>query len=692
MFFDVPANELTYKSRLDALRTTKHQQIQEKQRLLGVVARNDSALVLPPTTTRKIVQVTGDSGVLINECLIDGINLVTNHPNGSFYGPEACGENFRRLLAAHPPYVDPNSSLAGAAMASFTSYRRQAWNPDFENSFLDVEQEGHQLAHGIGGTRHICPNLNIGLRLGWGGILEQIRRYRPLHGADAEAFYNGLEAVVNGIQSWIRRHAQEARRLAAQERQPQLRANLEEMAEINTWLITQPPQTFREACQWMAWYLMAARMYSGSSAIGRLDLLLTPFYARDVAAGKLTDEEATFHIACLLLKDSGYAQLGGPDEAGHDVTNRVSYLVLDAVDALQMPVNVSVCVGATVDPGLLRRGVEIHLKYNMGFPKFLGIDHTVVGTENHGVGVETAYRHPNTGCYWSAIPGLEQTVNDIVKINFLAVFDVALREMMAERPVAPTVANLWQRFQQHLGRAVKVTVEGVALRLTHMHNVFPELLLDLLCYGPIEKGRDATNGGVEFYNLGIDGAGLANAADAFAAIEQRVERERMLTWEKLMHYIDTDWAGPDGKHARLMMRAVPHYGAGNTAADGWAKRIVRSFSELVEIQPTPGFTLTPGLFALASPVSPRRNLGATPDGRSAGDPIAQGANPSPGYSQNSTTPTLRITISLVQPGLGDTTPVQIELDPSVTHEEASIDKVAGLIRNHFEISRTQIQL
>jgi pyruvate-formate lyase len=41
------------------------------------------------------------------------------------------------------------------------------------------------------------------------------------------------------------------------------------MAEINTWLITQPPQSFREACQWMAWYLMAARMYNGSGALGR---------------------------------------------------------------------------------------------------------------------------------------------------------------------------------------------------------------------------------------------------------------------------------------------------------------------------------------------------------------------------------------------------------------------------------------
>ncbi len=61
--------------------------------------------------------------------------------------------------------------------------------------------------------------------------------------------------------------------------------------------------------------------------------------------------------------------------------------------------------------------------------------------------------------------------------------------------------------------------------MAHMHEVFPELVLDLLCYGPIEKGLDASHGGVEYYNLCVDGAALATVADSFAALEQRVEQE-----------------------------------------------------------------------------------------------------------------------------------------------------------------------
>ncbi|MCB0114708.1 MAG: hypothetical protein KDD84_11480 [Caldilineaceae bacterium] len=692
MYYDVPVNELTYQDRLDALRATKLQQTQEKQRVIGSMDHDDWALILPPPSKRKIVQAISGSGVLINDCLIEGINMITNHPNGGFYGPKACGENFRRLLDAHPPYVDPNCSLAGAVMANFTSYRGPGWNPDFDYAFLHADQEKYQLSHGIGGAQHFCPDLSIGLSLGWGGILEQIRRYRPLHGVEAEAFYDGLESVVTGIQTWIRRHAKEARCMAAHEKNPQLRTNLEEIAEINTWLITQPPQTFREACQWMAWYLMAARMYNGSGALGRLDVLLTPFYARDVAAGKLTDEEAIFHVACLLLKDTGYAQLGGPDEAGHDVTNRVSYLVLDAIDALKIPANIGVCVGETVDPGLLRRSVEIQFAHKMGFPKFLGIDRTIDGLVANGFEIETARTRAYAGCHWSAIPGREYTMNDIVKINFLTVFDVALREMMADRNITPSVDELWRRFRGHLTRAIEVTAEGMAFHLEHMHEVFPELVLDLLCYGPIEKGLDATHGGVEFYNLGIDGAGLANVADAFAAIEQRVERERLLTWEKLMHYLDTDWAGPDGKHARLMMRAVPRYGAGNTAADGWAQRVAKAFADLVQNQPTPGFKLTPGLFSWASTIALGRKLGATPDGRQSGEAIAHGANPSPGFRQDGATTALAVAIASVQPALGNAAPMQLELDPGMAREDEGVEMVSSLIRTHFDLGGTQINL
>jgi len=100
------------------------------------------------------------------------------------------------------------------------------------------------------------------------------------------------------MQNWISRHAEAAREMA--ETRPDLRKNLLEMSSINKRLVCEPPQTFREACQWILWYQMAARMYNGSGSLGKLDVLLQPFYDTDTKSETLTDEEATFilHAFC----------------------------------------------------------------------------------------------------------------------------------------------------------------------------------------------------------------------------------------------------------------------------------------------------------------------------------------------------------------------------------------------------------
>ena len=139
----------------------------------------------------------------------------------------------------------------------------------------------------------------------------------------------------------------------AGEHEGPVRENLLRMARINRTLVEEPPETFHEAVQWTLWFQMAARMYNSSGSLGRIDLLPEPFYSRDVAAGTLTDEEAVFHLAC--------------------------YLVLEAAHRLRIPVNLGVSVGERVDPGLLRRGIEIMVEDRCGTPKFLGVENTAGG-------------------------------------------------------------------------------------------------------------------------------------------------------------------------------------------------------------------------------------------------------------------------------------------------------------------------
>jgi len=686
--------ELGYQQRIEALRATKLEQTREKQQLVGPMDFDDHGLVLPPAEFREVVQAISGSGMPITDVRIKGLEVKSNHPNGGFYGPKACGANYRRCLESQPPYIDPMSSLAGAYFVNFGSYRRGGWKPEIAvPESLREEQRKYKLVTGIGAGQHFCQDLKIGLDLGWGGILASIRHYRELNAPRADDFYYGLEDITLGMQHWIQRNELAAREAAEKEQDPQLRQNLLEIAEINARLVTEPPRTFREACQWILWYDMAARMYNGSGSLGKLDLLLQPYYERDKAAGILTNEDAVFHLACLLIRDTAYLQLGGPDESGEDATSEVSYLILEAAHRLRVPANVGVCVGEGVDPRLLRRGVEIMFEDKMGVPKFLGIDNTIAGFVKNGYPVELARQRAYSGCHWSAIPGREYTLNDCVKINFGAVFEVAWNEMFEDASVSPSMAELWARFERHLRRAVQIIGEGIDFHLEHMHEVFPELVLDLLCYGPIEKGLDATHGGVEYYNLCVDGAALATVADSFAALEQRVEKEHKLTWQEVKERIDADWAGLDGERARLMMKSIARYGSGGSRADEYAVRVTQAFTRLVKDNPTPmGRNLIPGLFSWANTVPMGKELKATPNGRHAGDPISHGANPDPGFRKDGAPSAMAVAIASVQPGYGNTAPMQMELDPGISKDEGGVDKVADLIKAHFDLGGTQVNL
>ncbi|MBM3189864.1 MAG: formate acetyltransferase, partial [Chloroflexi bacterium] len=548
MAVSLQVGELTVQERLDSIRETKLRHTREKQQVIGAMNYDDWGLILPPEEYRETTRSVSGSGVEVTEVRLKGVNIESNHPSGGFFGPRSVGKNFRSLLEAHPPYVDPMSSLAGGYMVNYYAYSKVGWNPDLDPGELRDKLRKYHLGGGIGARQHFCQDLAIGLELGWGGLLDKIRHHREIN-AQAADFYDGLEHTVLGMQDWIQRTADEARRMAEDEENPQLRQNLLEMAEMNDKLVSEPPDTFREACQWISWYQMMARMFNGSGSLGRLDVLLTPYYERDTAAGILTDEEAILHIASYLVKETGYIQLGGPDETGKDVTNRVSYLVLEAAHRLRIPSNIGVCVGPSVDPGLLRKGVEIQFEDKGGSPKFLAIDNLVEDFAKNGYPVELSRQRAYSGCHWFAIPGREYTLNDCVKINLGVVFEVAWKEMFADPSIEPSVATLWQLFEKHLRLAVAYNAEGLDFQVEHMHKVFPELALDLCCYGPIEKGLDASHYGVEYINLCVDGSALATVADSFAALEQRIEREGRLTWDEIRRHIESDWAGVEGERA-----------------------------------------------------------------------------------------------------------------------------------------------
>ena len=102
--------------------------------------------------------------------------------------------------------------------------------------------------------------------------------------------------------------------------------------------------------------------------------------------------------------------------------------------------------------------------------------------------------------------------------------------------------------------------------------------------------------------------------------------------------------------------------------------------------------MIPGLFSWANTIPMGKSVGATPNGRRAGDPISHGANPDPGYRKDGAPTAMAVAIANSQPGWGNTAPMQMELDPALSKDEGGIESVANLIKTHFDLGGTQINL
>lgn len=248
-------------------------------------------------------------------------------------------------------------------------------------------------------------------------------------------------------------------------------------------------------------------------------------------------------------------------------------------------VNLTIRVHDGLDPRLLRRGVEILCEDQKGCPRFSGDKALEEGFMRHGYSAELARRRIAVGCHWMSLPGMEYTLNDLIKINLAKVFEVAFWEMMEGKE--QSVPLLYHLYQKHLTLAIQCVGEGIDFHLEYQHLNAPELMLNLFSHGPIEKGLDASHGGMDFYNICVDAAGLATVADSFAALEQRIEQEHRLTWDQCAAAMKENYQSPSANRIRAVLKTSRHFGYGGGLGDDWAVRISRDFTQRVSSHRTP---------------------------------------------------------------------------------------------------------
>ncbi|MBO5200307.1 MAG: formate acetyltransferase [Clostridia bacterium] len=689
---------LTYKDRISAIRKTKIQHTLDKLEQNGYTDLDDFGTVPLPEGYR--------------------VEPWFNSENGSFYCLDGMSENFCRVMDAHPPYVDPMELLCGRWRDMLVNYRgdlhympkwRKAqlkdedltgvtnqwskrWDEkNFPYDHLKPLQKFYNIQTGIDGDAHLACDYSIGLGLGFGGFLEKIEKYRKIN-PDKADFYDAEEKCVKAIIRFIERNIEEIERLIKAEARPEIKASLEEMLEVNRSIRLAAPKTFYEACQWVAYFNIASRIYTRDGAGFQLDTLLYPYYKRDLEAGILDDEKAKFLIANLLLIDPHYYQVSGVDAEDRDLTNHLSYLILDACDQINISANITVRYHENCDKEFFRKAVYYLLKNKNAWPRFCSDKNLSEGyMRNLGVTKEIARRRIAVGCNWMCVPGIEFPMNDTVKINVAKVLEQSIKTMRQEGG-RPSTERLFDIFGRHLEKAAEVTAAGINLHIDHQAEVTPELIMNLMMEDTLEKGLDISRC-AKLYTVGVDGAGLAVVADSFGALEQRVEDEKALTWDEVFTCLDNNFDGVMGERIRLMLNSAPKYCGGNTPADRWAKRLTDCWVEKIKSTPMPeGRQLIPGWFSWARTIEYGSAVGATPNGRRTGEPISHGANPNPHFRNDGAVTAQSNGIAAVQCGWGNTAPLQLEFDPQIAEDENGVEIVSTLIKSHFENGGTLINI
>jgi len=601
--------------------------------------------------------------------------------------PLYLARQYRRVLEATPAFVEADDPLPGA----------WGWQlNDLLPGMGAVEGVECRPAAGEWGAAHVAvnvgmpghwvPDLGIGLRAGWGGLRRRLAQTRLSLEGERRTYVEALDEVAAAAQQFAGRHADAARRLAAEEAGDRARA-LRTLAAAIDAVAEEPPQTFRQALVWLSLYMALNRAYNGANVIGRLDQLAGDLLDADLAAGRLNREEAVFLVQALLVRDTHFICLGGTDAQGIDASNELTRVVLDAWRGIRGPANIGLRVHPRLPDDVLERAGRLLLETGEGTPSLVNDQAIAAGLAASGLPAEAARCYAYGGCHWWGVPGRQYGLADGTKINLPAILLEALFRMSEED--TGSSARLWELLEEGVGQAYRQASRLYALHLRESPRVFPELFGSLWAHGPADRGEDALAGGVEHLCFVADVMGLANVADGLVAANEVVEARRACTWAELAEALRTDFAAAPGL-LRLLSQG-PHFGNDETRADDVAARVrdlcVR---QARAAGPTDGrFSILTGFYSWNAHNDAGSRLGATPDGRAAGTPLAHGANPAAGRARQGPTALAR-SLAAIQPGTGASAPLHLEWDPALARQPDGLDTFLSFVTSCCDLGLTQM--
>lgn len=592
-------------------------------------------------------------------------------------------------------------------------WHRVASPPD--DSELHYQDEGLFRAPVI--LLHLAPATDSLLRLGLGGLREQIRRQlQQARDPRARDFYRSALIAIEAAQRFAARYAALAYEGAVGEEDPHRRQELHELSRICARVAGDPPESFWEGLQlvWFVYLLISLESAPliNSSGPGALDRSLIDYYRRDAAREKLTPEGALELLQCCFIEMNYSCPRGGilplaigglaPD--GASVENELTWLCLKAVADLQLlHPSLGLRCHKRMSPQVLRAALH-SIGSGCTYPALFNDDVCVPSLQRSGVSPEDSFDWVHSVCTELTAAGKTYSWIAAPYLNLVKCLELALnngRCLLTGRQLGEDLGDLMScaDFEQLYGSYVAqlsavmskgVAAAGHAKREARERTPYP--FLSCFIADCLEVGRDYTDGGCRYNPDYVHGIGLSTVIDSLVAVKQLVFDEGSVSPETLLAALRSDFEGFEDLRLRLLNRASK-YGNDDDLADEIARRVVRDFYREVEGRTDgEGGGCFPGFMTWESHNLLGKGTGASADGRRARAALSDSVGAAQGMDQTGLTALLRSVMKLdFLPSVGGVT-FNIKVSPELFTTDDMLARLEAALRAYFHAGGFQVQI
>lgn len=539
-------------------------------------------------------------------------------------------------------------------------------------------------------------------------------------------FYEAILIVMDAIKTFAKRYSDLAKGMAAKENDEARKAELIEIARIMDKVPYEPSDSFYEAVQsmWFVHLILQIESNGHSLSYGRMDQYLYPYLEKDLESGDITEDKAVELLTNLWLKTFTINKVrswshtqfsagsplyqnvtvGGQTIDKKDAVNKLSYLILKSVAQTKLPQpNLTVRYHKGLDYDFMNEAIEV-LKLGTGMPAFNSDEVIIPSFIEKGVTEEDAYNYSAIGCVEVAVPGKwGYRCTGMSFINFPKTLLITMNKGVDPASQTKLVEGLTHfdnmTSYEELKEAWDITIREFTKHSVIIENCcdlvleddVPDVLCSALTEDCIGRGKPLKEGGAIYDFISGLQVGIANLADSLAAIKKLVFEEKKISTTELWNALMEDFASDKGKMIqKALIEDAPKYGNDDDYVDKLVVDAYNTYIDEVKKYPNTRYGRGPiggvryaGTSSISANVGQGKGTLATPDGRNAGTPLAEGCSPSHAMDQNGPTAVFKTVSKLPTREITGGVLLNQKVTPAMLSTEENKIKLAMLIRTFF---------